>query len=433
MKIKSALALTLGMGLLFSCGKTEEETTSAADPVTAENNAATEKLTTGTLMLNYALNALSSATVSSGTSLNLVEEGQSTTFPRCSVNGEPWDATQGKRMEPSNTAYAEQTFYCQLNFPTSVETVLGSLMQNRRVICDMERVVGTLEYTTDGKVYADTLIQPTLGCGWDQRSVDEMSKEGLKGTITATQYTSGDWDRLLHIEVPKVINFKLYMKASNGIVSFKQIETWTQKERTSKLRLLGDANSFVAADAEGTGGTVVTIDLNTGVLRAEIGSTYWGRRTRLLATGTFDKEAGKFTALTELNGIQGNFDKGGTTPATPGLYGEYATIKGTSAAGYKAQSYRYKCTGTANACTFGTSVATAVAVDTALSSTACIPSTAACTGNTGLAIDPATDTGFLTIGAAWDTNGGTRKTYEEWIKAAGPLTFTSLTLSTVLN
>jgi len=435
MKNNRAIALALGLGLLVSCSKAEDEVAATVDAETAENDAATEKLNTGTLMLDYTLNALSSASVTDGAGLvpksfKLEEKGQSTDFPRCNESGEPWDTATSKRMEPSNPAFAEQNFYCQLNFPTSPETVLGSLMQNRRILCDMERVVGTLEYTEEGKVYADTPIQPTLGCGWDQNAVDEMGGAELKGTITATKYTSGDWDRLLHIE-SRVVNFKLYMKSSNGIVSFKQVETWTQEERSSRLQLLNSNNVFVADDAKGVSGTVVTIDLANGDLRAEIGSTYWGRRTRMLAKGTFNKETGKFTALTELKAIQGNFDKGGQDPSAAGLYGEYSTIQGTSAAGFKTHSYRFKCSGLT--CSFGSDLANAVEIDADNTSSACVPSTAACTGNSGLEVNLASDKNFLIIGAAWDTNGGTRKSYEDWIQAAGPLDFSSLTLSTVLD
>lgn len=433
MQLKRVGSLVLGLSILSGCSKseTEDETETAATEPTADE-VATEKLTTGTLLLDYALTAMSSATVDSAAGLSLAEEGQSADYPRCDNNGAAWDSEASQRMQPKNSKFAAETFYCQLNFPSSPETVLGSLLQNKHIICDMERVLGDLEYTEAGKVYADTRIQPTVGCGWSQDAVDEMANADLKGTVTATLLTTSEWDRKLDITVPNVMSFTIFMRARDGIVSFKQVESWSQAERSQRLNLLGSSTPFVADDATGTRGTVITIDLKEGILRGEVGDTYWGRRTRVLAKGTFNTETGKFTAINEISAIQGNFDKSGDNPSTPSLYGEYATISGSSTGGFKTLSYRFKCTGSGN-CSFGSSLSGAVEVDTANSSTACVPSTAACTGNAGLTLDPTTDLGFLAVGASWDTNGSTRSAFQTWLTGAGPLTFTSISKSSTLD
>lgn len=424
----------LSVTVLSSCGKKTDDTeasTTDDDTPTDTTAATTEKLSTGTLLLDYALAAMSSTAGDTGSSLRLAEEGQSADYPRCDNNGAAWDTAISKRMEPQNSKFAAENFYCQLNFPSSAETVLGSLIQNKRIICDMERVLGTLEYTEAGKVYADTAIQPTLGCGWTQDAVDEMADANLKGTVTATLLTSGEWDRKLALSIPNVMSFDIYMRARDGIVSFKQVEGWSQAERSQRLKLLGSSTPFIADDATGTRGTVITIDLKNGVLRGEVGDTYWERRTRMLAKGTINQDTGKFTELTEMHAVQGNFDKGGNDTAAPGLYGEYATISGTKASGFKTHSYTFKCTGLS--CNFGSTLAGAVEVDSARSSTSCFPATAACTGNDGLTLDPSADLGYLVLGASWDNNGNVRTAFQNWLKDAEPLTFTSISKASVLD
>ncbi len=432
MRLKKVGSLILGISMLGACSKseTEDETETAATEPTADE-VATEKLTTGTLLLDYALTAMSSATVDNASGFRLEEGGQSADYPRCNTNGAAWDTVTSQRMQPKNSKYAAENFYCQLNFPSSPETVLGSLLQNKYIICDMERVLGDLEYTEAGKSYTDTAIQPTTGCGWGQSAVDEMANAGLKGTVTATLLTSGEWDKKLEIEVPNVMSFTIFMRARDGIVSFKQVEGWSQAERSQRLSLLGSSTPFIADNATGTRGTVITIDLKEGILRGEVGDTYWGRRTRMLAKGTFNTETGKFTALTDIDAIQGNFDKSGENTSAPSLYGEYATISGNSTDGFKTLSYRFKCTGAD--CSFGSSLSGAVEVDTENSSSACVPATAACTGNNGLTLDPTTDLGYLAFGASWDNNGSTRSAFQTWLNAAGPLTFTSVSKSNTLD
>jgi hypothetical protein len=374
---------------------------------------------------------MSSTAADTGSSLRLAEGGQSADYPRCDNTGAAWDSVTSERMRPQNSKFAAETFYCQLNFPSSPETVLGSLLQNKLILCDMERVLGTLEYTEEGKAYTNTPIQPTTGCGWTQDSVDEMSSANLKGTVTATLLTAGEWEKKLSLEVPNVKSFTIYMRARNGVVSFKQVESWSQAERSQRLNLLDSSTPFIADDATGTRGTVITIDLKNGVLRGEVGDTYWGRRTRMLATGTFNQETGKFTELTEMHAIQGTFDKGGNDPSAPGLYGEYSTISGTKAGGFKTHSYSLKCTG--QSCNFGSTLTGAVEVDSTNSSTSCFPASAACTGNDGLTLDPSADLGYLLIGASWDNNGSTRSAFQTWLDKANPLTFSSISKSSVLD
>jgi hypothetical protein len=425
----------LSVTVLSACGTKSDDTeasTADDDTPTDTTAATTQKLSTGTLLLDYALTAMSSTTADTASSLRLAEGGQSAEYPRCDNNGAAWDSVASERMRPQNSKFAAENFYCQLNFPSSPETVLGSLLQNKRILCDMERVLGTLQYTEAGKAYADTAIQPTIGCGWTQDSVDEMAEANLKGTVTATILTTGEWDKKLAIEVPNVMSFTIYMRARDGIVSFKQVESWSQAERSQSMKLLGNSQPYVAADAAGTRGTVITIDLKNGVLRGEVGDTYWGRRTRLLASGSLNQETGKFTELSEIHAIQGNFDKSGDDPSAPAqLYAEYATISGTKASGFKTHSYRFKCTG--QSCNFGSTLAGAVEVDSANSSTSCFPASAACTGNTGLTLDPSADLGYLVLGASWDNNGNSRTAFQNWLKDAAPLTFTSISKASVID
>ncbi len=411
--IKSIVATGLCMSVL-SCSKSDDSDSAA---VAADEEAGSPvDANSANAVMSYALNIIASSIEKPSAGLKL-DSAQSTKFPACSNNGEPWNADTSSRFSPTSDGFAERTFYCQLTSDESPDAIMGSLVQNKNIICELERSIGeTLEFSATEKVYSNVKIELSTGCGWSQKTIDELSGQDIKGTVTTSIPSSGGWKRLIVLDVPNVVDMKLYYTVSATQLAFKKVETWSQASKGQ------DNNSNIAADATGTRGAVFNIDLENGVMKAESIDTYWSRRGRFLVKGALDKDTGKFTAITELQGLSTNFD------IQTGLYGEVASVKGSADAGFLYQSAQYSCPNGGTAC-----VNTIADITVNLSSDICLPSGKACTGNTGYTWDKATSLlGFMKIGAAWDTTDDNRDAIEAWLIAADPVDFTSITAINVI-
>lgn len=399
----TALALT-------SCGKKSDDST---DDETTSKLAAS-----GALMLDYAASSLSStqkaptsAILVAGKSqansaLRLDAEIQSTITPNCSNKGSPWNTTTGARMEPSDSGvkYAEAVLYCQTNNEESPDTLAGSMRMARSLMCDLEKGIGTIEYTAAGKVYTSVAITPTTECGWTAGQISEVGSSNV-ATLTATSYDSGDWQKSIHLEVAAFgIDIKLYITATADKAAIKFIEGWDADAR-------GDGtDAGLGAGAKGTRGNVISIDRANGVIRAEYADTYWGRRARIYAKGSFDATTGEFGTVTDMSGA---FTDVGAN-ASNGINGKYATVKGTSTDGFKYNSGTLQQAGTtlSTAATFGDA------------KDSCQPTTG-CTGNAGITFSAvAEDLKFLSAGGALDAYNSTRAAFQTWLESAGDLTFT---------
>ncbi|NBQ53475.1 MAG: hypothetical protein EBU49_07850, partial [Proteobacteria bacterium] len=338
--------------------------------------------------------------------LRLDAEIQSTITPNCSNKGSPWNTATGARMEPSDSGvkYAEAVLYCQTNNDESPETLAGSMRMARSLMCDLEKGIGTIEYTAEGKVYTSVAITPTTECGWSAGQISEIGSSNV-ATLTATSYASGDWQKSIHLEVAAFsVDIKLYITATAEKAAIKFIEAWDADAR-------GDGtDAGLSAGAKGTRGNVISIDRANGAIRAEYADTYWGRRARIYAKGSFDTTTGEFGTVTDMSGA---FSDVGAN-ASNGINGKYATVKGTSADGFKYNSGTLQQSGT----TLSTGATFANAKDS------CQPTTG-CAGNAGITFSAvAEDLNFLSAGGALDAYHSTRAAFQTWLASAGDLTFT---------
>ena len=409
---RATLATVVSLVALTSCGKKNEDTTTA--DVTTSKLAAS-----GALMLEYAASSLSSTQKAPTSALivagkikakrafRLDAEVQSTVTPACTNKGAPWNTTTSARMEPSdsNVKYAEAVLYCQTNNSESPDTLAGSMRMARSLICDLEKTIGTIEYTAAGKAYAGVAVTPTIECGWTAGQISEISQGAPTASLTATSYDFGDWQRSIHLEAPAVhVDIKLYMTATADNAAIKFIEAWDADAR-------GDgAAAGLSAGAKGTRGNVISIDRANGAIRAEYADTYWGRRARIYAKGSFDATTGEFGTVTDMSGAFTDVGANGST----NINGKFATVKGTSADGFKYNSGTLQQSGT----TLSTSATFANAKDS------CQPTTG-CTSNAGITFSAvAEDLKFLSAGGALDAYNSTRVAFETWLASSGDLTFT---------
>jgi hypothetical protein len=411
------------------CGKKKKDddgddtTTTSIGGGGGSMHAGLPDLSTGQAVVGYALSALSSATPTA-TSLAL-DDAQSSEFPDCSENGAPWDTATGQRMQPSNAEFGKRTFECQLKAHKSPESVRGAFEQNYHILCQIEKALGGApEYTPEGN--ATTIdIALSADCGWDQSTIDEVAAQtgpaGFAATVTATSYATGDWQKSLALG-SDFVKFTMYITATDSLIAFKQVEHWTQAERDG-----GDQNQFLAHDAAGTAGGVVALDLDQGILRAEIGDPYWGRRARMFVKGILAPATGQFLSITEGSGLQGNFDLASGSGST-GLYGEVASVKGTEGGGFKFKTGRYACESSTQC--DATSAVRAKA--TVTNGEACDP-TAGCAAESGIALGTeAADYDFWMIGAVWNAQGGHATAWSSWLETAGVPTFAAADKTPVL-
>lgn len=427
--MKRQLILYLGLALsTVMCGESDDSDETAATTPAETTTPATSspaldtQLTTGSLALGYALSAISSTVDNPSTALRL-ESSESTEYPGCSNNGEPWDSANNQRTEPSNPLFSPQTFYCQLASDESVETVMGELTQNRKILCEIERAIGeAVEFTEAGNVYTNVAIELSLGCGWSQRAIDETNGQNLTATLTATALTEGDWQKQIVMEVPGVVSLSMLYTVTADTIAFKKYDTWSQQERVDSG---SGTNVFVASDATGLSGGLVAINLTEGTLRAEIGGSYWSRRVRMYAKGTLNATTGAFESVDELRALQSNFDYSGGDVNDPSLYGEVASVSGTATEGFKYISQRYNCR-SQDSCDIS-QARTQVTLGTAQE--LCLPATATCSGNTGLVwTTDSAQYDFLMIGVVWDGQNGSKTTFENWIQTAAIPTFTTVAI-----
>ena len=407
---------------LYGCGKKKkDDEASSAPPYVAA-------LALGSDAMGYGIKVLASSNKTSPSAsltenmngveisdlgaprANLTAEAQDPDLPDCSNNGAPWDKTTNARMQISNSKFSETTFYCQINSKQSPETLAGTLSQYKAVLCDVEKTLGTVEYTADGKAYADQAIKLTEACGWSSNTLSQMPN-GISGaTITAYAISTGDWQKRIRIQVPALqMDYNIYYTIKSDTVAFKAVETWSQADRISG----GDYNSNIASSATGTRGSIISIDITNATLRAESADTYWSRRFRFFMKGTLDGTTGEFASITDGQGVVANFDY------QTGLYGEIATAKGNSSDGYLHGNYQFSCS---SGCTTDARANTILSS----SSTSC-SSSGGCSGMTPISFSAVTaDFDYLMIGAAWDTQTGKRTNVQDWLSSAGILTMSSV-------
>lgn len=420
---KQKMGLTAGVIAISitanGCGKKKSDDAETPPPYVGA-------LALGSDAMNYGMKVLASSNKTSPSAAlasmspgdadlpTRLDSVQDPDLPDCSNNGEPWDKTTGQRMQTSNPKYSQTVFYCQVNSKQSPETLAGSLSQYKAILCDVERVVGSINYTEAGTEYKDKALSITEACGWSKNQIDQMSGQTMTANLTAYSMSSGDWQKRVHVTVPAAkFDFNIYFTIKNELVGFKFVETWDQAERMQG----GDYNSNISNTTTGTRGSVVTIDTTNGILRAESVDTYWSRRFRFYIKGTLDSTTGIFTSVTDGQGIVATFDN------QSGLYAEIATATGNDAAGFTYNAYQYSTTNVAAART-STTVST--------SASAC-SKTGGCAGQTAITFGAdSADFDYLMIGAVWDAQAGKRSTIESWISAAGALNHTSVSKDVTL-
>lgn len=406
---RTIVGLVAATAIAASCGKKDDadKTTSADDPT----------ITSGSLALNYATAALSSSLKAPSASTNLVRqsvkmlgdepEAQSTLVPDCSNKGAPWDRTTNQKMQSSAAAYAQTMLYCETNEGQSPGTILGAFSMSGQILCLVD-ALGNIEYTPDEKTYSDVTLIPTTECGFSAADVADMS-EGFPATIKTQSYSTGDWQKSVHITIPVAeMEFKLYTIAKTDKVAIKFIESWDHDTRSDKA-------DGIAAGTKGKRGNVISIDRVNGILRAETADTYWGRRARFYAKGVLNATTGKFGEIEDISGVFSDFYK----TSNSNVSGEYASVKGTAAGGFKYNSANLN----------GTSMSS---IQFTNATPACVPASG-CAGNDGITFTgtPA-ELNFLTIGAAHDAFNSSRAAIQTWLENGGNPSFTEFTTDVTL-
>lgn len=424
-KLSTRSAIIFAMTFVFTaCGKKKSENSDASPTYV-------QALALGSDAMGYGIKVLASSNKTSpsaqltSTQLtsNLIPDGetlmaaasvQDADLPDCSEDGEPWDQASGARMTTSNAKYAQTVFYCQVNSKLSPDTLAGSLNQYKAILCDVERIIGSIDYTDAGTEYKDRTLTITESCGWSQKAIEEMSGKPMTANLTAYSLSTGDWQKRVHVTVPNAnFDFNIYFTIKSNLVGFKFVEAWDQDQRSKT----GDSNANIPSTTTGTRGSVVTIDTTNGILRAESVDTYWSRRFRFFIKGTLDNTTGTFTTITDGQGIVANFDN------QSGLSSDIASSTGNDADGFTFGAYQY-----------GATSITAVRATASLSTNSSRCSkTGGCAGQTGISFSATSpDFDFLMIGAVWDSQTGKRSDVESWITAAGAPTFTGVTKAITL-
>lgn len=368
-------------------------------------------LVMGSDAMNYGIQLLGSTNKTSpSASLSLESfvdspDSQDATYKDCSNKGSPWDKLINAKMLISNEKFAQTTFYCQMNIKSSPDTLAGTLNQYKAILCSVEKSIGSIEYTSSGKEYKDQTVALTEACG----AQGDMLGNSVTATLTAYAMTSGDWQKRVRVQVAaQNIDYNIYFTIKSNLVAFKAIEAWDQSSRIAG----GNYNPNISNLATGTRGAVVSIDLESGILRAESVDTYRSRRYRFYIKGTLDGTSGLFTSVTDGQGIVANFDH-----QTGGLYAEIATGKGNDTDGDKHGNYSYSTSSVA-------AVRTTSSIQT--STTPC-SKIRGCSGLSPISFSAVSgDYDFLMIGAAWDGQSGRRSEVQTWLASAGLLNFLSV-------
>ncbi len=348
---------------------------------------------------------------------------QSSLYPLCSSEGDPWDSGQKKLMDPTTKEFSQAAFYCQLNASDTRKTVRGALDQNRRILCDVEKTLGSLIYQAQEKTYGGVVINLSLGCGWTAQELALFGKTQITGTVKTQALAAGEWQKKLVLDFPGSVVMTLFATVSKTSVSFKEIQGWKKVEAKT-------ANQYLAQDAVGSHGHVIQLDYATGTLRAETADTYWGKRVRLVAKGTLDPATGRFKKVDTLNGIYSRFNKAGDEGHTF-IDNAVASVVGNGTDGFAYLSGIYHCPQDA-ACNPNNEELFSLTILNQ-SKITCVPLTAKCIGNNGLAFSRAANVlNYLMIGAAWDDQVKKRAQFDAWLVSAGIPKFNSVDFSLVL-
>ena len=368
-------------------------------------------LVMGSDAMNYGIQVLGSTNKASPSASLSQEsfvdspESQDATYKDCSNKGSPWDKSTKEKMSISNEKFAQTSFYCQMNIKSSPDTLAGALNQYKAVLCSVEKAIGSIEYTASGKEYKDQTVALTEACG----AQGDMLGKSVTATLTAYAMTSGDWQKRVRVQVAaQNIDYNIYFTIKNNLVAFKAIEAWDQAYRSAG----GDYNRNISSSATGTRGSVVSIDVESGILRAESVDTYWSRRYRFYIKGALDSTSGLFTSVTDGQGIVSNFDH-----QTTDLSAKIATAKGNDTDGYKHGNYSYQTS----------SIDAVRARSTIQTSTTPCSKTGGCSELSPISFSAVSgDYDFLMIGAAWDGQSGRRSEVQTWLASAGLLNFLSV-------
>lgn len=403
---KRAVALFfIWMGLsLNSCGKKSDGS--------SETYAFLSRLAMGHQTLSYSQTALASTIKTPGsTSLDhfLDLAAQDPALPSCSLSGEPW--SRSGVMQAVDEKYVPTLLYCEVNSKTPQKTLAGSLDNYRRILCEVERTIGAIEYTEEGKEYLDRVINATEACDWSEDLISTW--QPLTAKVTAYAPSSGNWQKRIKIEVPQKIMFDFWYNITETAVSFKMIEEWNQAYPPN-----GEAHDAIASTATGSRGIIFSVDASNGIMRTESIDTYWGKRFRYYAKGSLDASTGKFTAMTDGQAIVSNFDR-----KSSGFSGTVATMDGSDASGFYYAGTSYSSSTPSDIRGSGTTVNT---------KTECSMS-GGCSGQTHVTFG--TDSGdfdFLMVGAAWDGQINSRSAGQSWLVGAGLMNFASVNKSKTL-
>lgn len=371
-----------------------------------------DRIALGHQTLSYALSVLASTNKSAPTSsldMLLDLSAQDPALTSCSTQGEPW--SNGAIMQPSHEKYVPTVMYCEVNSKISSRTIAGSLDYYRRILCEAERSIGSVEYIGEGKEYTGRIISATEACGWPEDLI--ATWQPLTAKITAYAPSSGDWQKHIKVEAPQKIAFDLWYTITNDLVSFKLIEEWNQAYPSN-----GESHDAISATATGTRGTVFSLDASNGIMRTESIDTYWGHRFRYYTKGSLDGNNGTFNSTSDGQAISSSFDR----PAA-GFNGKVATLDGNDADGFYYSGYSYSSSLLSDIRGAGTSIT---------SKTGCSVSVG-CSGQTRVPFGTENgDFDFLLIGAAWDGQINSRTTAQNWLVGSGFINFASVTKAKTL-
>ena len=475
--LKRALVSLAMVAVVSACGAKSSSTSDAdaAEDPSAETttNASLTKLDSGSDVMAYALSALSSSGGAATTALNLVGNGDQGNgsqgdggqgsgsqgdgaqgdgssaqgdsgqgggaqedpahekFSQCSKHGEAYKADGSGRMNASSEGYSAATIFCQLNVADSAETILGSLSQAKAVLCAVEESIGSkVQYAAEGKVYKDVKITLSKACGWSEEQIQEMGSQMPKAKFTATSYSTGDWQKSIHVELPGMVDFKMHYTVKGDILAIRKVEGWTQAERCAGSDSSCSSNGLIASTASGSRGDVIAVNLKSGELRAETTDNYWGRRARALFKGTLDSATGKFKSIDDVNFLYSSIY---VNQNAGNLYvsGRVASAKGSVKTGVAYVGGDVVCGTDGSGCDIE-DFATAGGVDGP--GVECSVS-GGCSGNAGFSWTFAGSKvlDFILLGADFDSKGGSRTKNEAWLKNAKIPTFKSVEMSSAID
>ena len=413
------LCFSWALSMLTACGKTPkgtddpEEDTTPLNTGTGDGSKSTSQRVYAfslTSLYDVLIKAASASSLTLGIpqatlSLGLTEE-QSSRYPRCSGNGEPWDASTNQVMSPTARDYPQLAFYCQFNSNDTDQTIRSALERNKQLLCDLERVTNGISYTTEGTLYEGVTLDPTEACGWKPDAAASLKLRGLKAKMTATAMTTGNWPHRLKMEIPGYYDVTLLFRVEGPIISVKELESWTQDD-------YGRDNEYVPGNAQGVSGHLVTMDTSSGLIQAEIGDTYLGLRARVLGQGTLDPTTGLLKDVKATKAVLARFDKAGPEGASY-LNALVSGLMTDSASRTVYTTATYTCA-VGTECNVNHDGFETVTRLTPGART-CIADSGTCDAATGIIWTKEPHVlSFLKIGSSWDDQNGTRGMFQNWL------------------